>query len=115
MKATPGPTRRALEHPCHRNMKSKVTPMKNLIERRLVVQGGLAAVSGLMLRARAAEATDPADLTLEAASELVRRRRISPVELTKACLGRIERQNPKLNAFTTITADRALEQARVAE
>ena len=89
--------------------------MKNLIERRLVLQGGLAAVPGLIASARAAEATDPADLTLEAASELVRRRRISPVELTKACLARIERLNPKLNAFTTIIADRAVEQARVAE
>src|SRR5690348_9571618 len=94
---------------------SREAHMKNLIERRLFVQGGLAAVSRLIPSARAAEATDPADLTLEAASELIRRRRISPVELTKACLARIERLNPKLNAFTTVTADRALEQARVAE
>src|SRR5262245_43594044 len=55
----------------HRNMKrSREAHMKNVIERRLFVQGGLAAVSGLIPSARAAEATDPADLTLEAASEL---------------------------------------------
>jgi aspartyl-tRNA(Asn)/glutamyl-tRNA(Gln) amidotransferase subunit A len=85
------------------------------IERRLFIQGGLAAMAGLTPNSRAADAADPADLTLEAASQLVRRKRISPVELTRACVARIERLNPKLNAFTAVTADRALEQARVAE
>ena len=54
-------------------------------------------------------------LTLSEASELVRSKRVSPVELTQACLTRIERINPKLNAFITITADSALAQAREAE
>ena len=51
---------------------------------------------------------------LEAAQEL-RLRRISPVELTRACLERIEALNPGLNAFILVTADLALEQARAAE
>src|SRR5215472_8304089 len=44
----------------------------------------------------------PADLTrlsLRDAGVLVRRKAVSPVELTEACLSRIERLNPQLNAF----------------
>jgi aspartyl-tRNA(Asn)/glutamyl-tRNA(Gln) amidotransferase subunit A len=48
-------------------------------------------------------------------SEFIRKRSISPVELTTACLARIERLNPTLNAFITVTADSALAQARQAE
>lgn len=40
---------------------------------------------------------------------------ISPVELTQECLSRIERLSPKLNAFITVTADSALDEARQAE
>jgi len=61
---------------------------------------------------------DHGDLTalgLAEASELVRKRRVSPVELTEACLARIERLNPVLNAFITVTHDAALAQAREAE
>src|SRR5438128_1417813 len=54
-------------------------------------------------------------LSLGEASELIRSRKISPVELTKACLSRIDRLNGKLNAFITVTADSALAQARAAE
>jgi aspartyl-tRNA(Asn)/glutamyl-tRNA(Gln) amidotransferase subunit A len=54
-------------------------------------------------------------LTLSEASQLVRSKKISPVELTQACLSRIERLNPMLNAFITVTEDSALEQARQAE
>ena len=48
-------------------------------------------------------------------SELLRKRELSPVELTKNCLAQIEKLNPTLNAFITVTPDLALEQARVAE
>ncbi|HET9837662.1 MAG TPA: amidase, partial [Candidatus Angelobacter sp.] len=41
--------------------------------------------------------------------------KISPVELTQLCLKRIEQLNPKLNAFISVTADSALQQAREAE
>src|SRR5215470_9271287 len=51
-------------------------------------------------------------LSLSEASQLVRKKQVSPVELTKACLERIERLNPKLNAFITVTAEAALAQAR---
>lgn len=45
----------------------------------------------------------------------LRRGEISPVEITKECLGRIEKMNPRLNAFITVTAERALADARAAE
>ncbi len=54
-------------------------------------------------------------LDLTQVSQLVRSRKVSPVELTLECLSRIERLNPKLNAFIAVTADSALAEARRAE
>jgi aspartyl-tRNA(Asn)/glutamyl-tRNA(Gln) amidotransferase subunit A len=48
-------------------------------------------------------------------SQRLRDREISPVELTRECLERIESLNPALNAFITVTAESALRQAREAE
>src|SRR4029077_5261466 len=45
----------------------------------------------------------------------LRRKEVSPVELTRACLDRIEKLNPTLNAFITVTAESALAEARAAE
>ena len=45
----------------------------------------------------------------------LRRRAISPVELTRAHLERVEQLDPKLHAFVTVTADRALADAKAAE
>jgi aspartyl-tRNA(Asn)/glutamyl-tRNA(Gln) amidotransferase subunit A len=68
------------------------------------------------VRPRDSASTDELpNLTLLEASELLRSKVVSPVALTEACLARIEALNPKLNAFITITADTALEQARQAE
>jgi aspartyl-tRNA(Asn)/glutamyl-tRNA(Gln) amidotransferase subunit A len=44
-----------------------------------------------------------------------RARQLSPVEVTRALLGRIEKLDPTLHAFVTLTADRALADARAAE
>jgi aspartyl-tRNA(Asn)/glutamyl-tRNA(Gln) amidotransferase subunit A len=45
----------------------------------------------------------------------LRDREISPVEITQNCLSRIEKLNPALNAFITVTAESALAEARAAE
>lgn len=58
---------------------------------------------------------DPHFLTIARASELIRRRELSPVELTRALLRRIESLDSQVNAFITITAEQALTQARKAE
>jgi aspartyl-tRNA(Asn)/glutamyl-tRNA(Gln) amidotransferase subunit A len=55
------------------------------------------------------------DLSISEAAELLRQRKISPVELATASLDRIERLNPVLNAFITVTHEGAMAQARVAE
>jgi aspartyl-tRNA(Asn)/glutamyl-tRNA(Gln) amidotransferase subunit A len=54
-------------------------------------------------------------LTVAEAASLIRSGELSPVELTRALLTRIERLNPLLNAYITITADLALAQAEEAE
>ena len=82
-----------------------------------------AAAAAVTMLARARPDVDaaaqlPVDLTtltLVEISELVRRRKVSPVEVTTACLQRIERLNPTLNAFITVTRDAALARARRAE
>ncbi len=48
-------------------------------------------------------------------SRKIRDREISPVELTHHCLVLIEKLNPLLNAYITVTAESALERARLAE
>jgi aspartyl-tRNA(Asn)/glutamyl-tRNA(Gln) amidotransferase subunit A len=53
--------------------------------------------------------------TIEELAALLAKRKISPVELTELFLRRIERQNPALNAFLTVTAEHALAAARRAE
>ena len=54
-------------------------------------------------------------LSITDASGLLRRKEISPVELTTSCLRRIEQLNPTINAFITVLAESALDRARAAE
>jgi aspartyl-tRNA(Asn)/glutamyl-tRNA(Gln) amidotransferase subunit A len=46
---------------------------------------------------------------------LIKRRKLSPVELTEAYLNRLGTVGPRLNAVATLTADLAMKQAREAE
>jgi len=59
--------------------------------------------------------SDLAFASIEEVGKLFRKRKLSPVELTKLMLARIERLNPKLNAFITVMAELALAQAKKAE
>ena len=62
-----------------------------------------------------AEATELCYLSALELREGYRRRELSPVEVAEAVLARIERLNPRLNAYVTVTAERALADARAAE
>ncbi|MGV9505400.1 amidase [Streptomyces tendae] len=57
----------------------------------------------------------PYELTIRAAAEAVRTRRLSPVELVDSVLERIGRTEPRLQAYVTVTAERARRAARTAE
>src|SRR5229473_1210455 len=60
----------------------------------------------------------PIDLAYTPATKLIpliRSKKLSPVELTRAVLERIERLNPRLNAFCLVTAEAAMKAAREAE
>ncbi len=59
--------------------------------------------------------TDLASMTITALGAAYRAQRLSPVDVTTQCLERIARLDPELHAFITVTAERALAQARTAE
>jgi len=48
-------------------------------------------------------------------ARLIRSRKLSATEAMRAFIARVERLNPKLNAYLTVTADHARELARAAE
>ena len=54
-------------------------------------------------------------MTISELAPQIRDGKISPVELTRQTLERIERLQPQLNAYITVTGEHALEQARQAE
>jgi aspartyl-tRNA(Asn)/glutamyl-tRNA(Gln) amidotransferase subunit A len=53
--------------------------------------------------------------TIHKLAEQFRRGEVSPVEVTRSCLEKIERLNPGLNAFITVSAETALKEAQEAE
>jgi aspartyl-tRNA(Asn)/glutamyl-tRNA(Gln) amidotransferase subunit A len=58
---------------------------------------------------------DLTELSIAELGPLLQKRKLSPVELAQAFLGRIEQWNPKLNAYLTVVAEAALAEARRAE
>jgi len=54
-------------------------------------------------------------LTIAETSRRIRKKEVSPVELTRLYLERIEALNPSLNAYLTLMNDRAIDAARRAE
>jgi hypothetical protein len=71
------------------------------LERRSFAQAGRAAPAGELTR-----------MTLRQASDAIRARRASSLELTEACLRRIDAHQPGLNAFNTVLHDGARARAR---
>lgn len=55
------------------------------------------------------------ELTIAEASELIRKKSISPLELTRSCLARIDTFNDELRAFITVYNEDALALARTQE
>jgi aspartyl-tRNA(Asn)/glutamyl-tRNA(Gln) amidotransferase subunit A len=58
---------------------------------------------------------DAGRLTVHQAHELLKNKKLSSVELTRACLERIAGVDPKVRALVTVTGELALEQARRAD
>ena len=58
---------------------------------------------------------DLAYVSIAELSDRIRNKDISPVEVVQATLDRIDRLEPRLNAFNTVFADQALAEARQAE
>src|ERR1700687_5302895 len=102
-----------------------ITPNENLWSRRAFMKSALVGAATAMVSIDAHAGYPDIDLqhpspgskatSLSDVSQLVRNKEVSPVELTRECLRRIEQLNPKLNAFITVSADSALVDARAAE
>jgi aspartyl-tRNA(Asn)/glutamyl-tRNA(Gln) amidotransferase subunit A len=54
-------------------------------------------------------------LSITQLAEQIRKRTVSPVEVTRAYLGRIQTLDSKLNSYITVTAEHALQEAKAAE
>ena len=75
----------------------------------------LVAGAGANAQPKASQADELTRLTIAEAGKRIAARTLSPVDLTRAYLERIERLNPRVNAYITVTADAALAQARALE
>jgi len=76
---------------------------------------GAAALSSVSKAASQAGSTDLHYLSIAEAAELIRTRRLSPLELTQAILDRIDQVESKVLAFVTVARDEALQAARTAQ
>jgi aspartyl-tRNA(Asn)/glutamyl-tRNA(Gln) amidotransferase subunit A len=81
------------------------------MNRRSFLKAGLGAAASVAL----GQSSDLADLTVKRASDLLRTKAVSPVDLTRACLARTEKYQKLLNAFITVTGEQALAAAKAAE
>lgn len=93
------------------------------LSRRDFIGGGLAAATALLTERAWGQpsgspyqvAADPTDLSIAEAGHVIRAGDISPVELVRAYLERIARFDPQLNAYITVTEQRAVARARELE
>ncbi|QNI37736.1 amidase [Edaphobacter albus] len=87
--------------------------MKLDTERKPARPGKAPDVSGL--KAGASEEEKLAFATMRELAELIRRRKVSSMELTKMYLARLKRYDPRLHFVITLTEERALKQAADAD
>jgi aspartyl-tRNA(Asn)/glutamyl-tRNA(Gln) amidotransferase subunit A len=94
-------------------------PEESRQSRRKFIKCALAGAAGALMVSIDKHVADADEsltqLDLSEVSQLVRSKKVSPVQLTKECLNRIQQLNEKLNAFITVTAESALAEARAAE
>ena len=76
---------------------------------------GMASAASLCSNRALAQVTDPYEMDIARASQLIRVGELSPTELAKSYFTRISKINPQLNAFITVTEQPALVQARALE
>ena len=88
---------------------------KHVWTRRSVLAAGAGATAGWLVKPASATSQDPSALTIKEASDLLRSKAVSPVDLTEASLKQIEKFNSVLNAFITVTSEQALVTAREME
>ena len=79
--------------------------------RQFMASSVVAVVLGLSERSFSQPA-DPTDLSIAASSRLIRSGDLSPSELVSAYFGRIRSLDSRVNAFVTLTEERAIAQAR---
>lgn len=96
--------------------------MQTPVSRRHFVGGALAAGAALLTERiwgepgrSPSQVADPTEWTLAEASQLIKDRTLSPAELVKGYLERIDRLDSQLNAYITVTDERALSRARELE
>ena len=88
--------------------------MNDGLTRRSLLAGVVAGYFALNARLRG-QSSDPTALTIDQARALIASRKLSPVEMTRAYLARIEKINPRINAYITVTGESALKQAQALE
>src|SRR5689334_19512615 len=86
-----------------------------MTSRRTFLAAGVGSAALWALKPSFGQTRDLVGLTLKQVSDLIRTKAVSPVELTEACLQRIEKYNSAFNSFITVTRDQALRSAREAE
>ena len=93
------------------------SPANTYINRRYFIQNALLATCSLAFNSFRVDGNsllNVASLSLAEVSNLLFRKKISPVEVTNGCLKRIEQLNPTINAFISVTEE-ALKAAKEAE
>jgi Asp-tRNA(Asn)/Glu-tRNA(Gln) amidotransferase A subunit family amidase len=71
--------------------------------------------SRFMTQRQSISAVDPRDADIRSVRAQIPSHKVSPVTIVDACLDRIERLNPALNAFITVLPNQAREDSRLAQ
>ncbi|MGD9902561.1 MAG: amidase [Vicinamibacterales bacterium] len=76
------------------------------------LHGASAASAGSWFVRGAQSIADPTTLSIRQLGEAYRTGRLTPLDVTAACLARIDRDDPALGAFVTVSRDRAVDDTR---